>query len=132
MIKVIQPPADEETLSEVGQAIVESAVKFDMHIEPVGFLTAWVTGTRVIVKVNEADEIQALVLLTFGRRWIANDTTATILAYGGASEADVKETVEFSKQIAAAQGCRCIFIEEPDLQVLPNGAIAHVVIEHTL
>ena len=132
MIKVIQPPVDEEQLSKQGQVIVESALKFGMEIDPIGFLTAWVTGTRVIAKVNEADEIQSLVLMSLGRRWIASDFTASVLVYGGATEADVKETIAFTKQIAAAHGCRCIFIEEPELQVLPNGAVAHVVIEHAL
>lgn len=130
MIKVIQPPASEEELSNTGQAIVESALKFGMHIEPAGFLAAWVTGMRLIAKTNDANEIQALAMMTYGRRWIANDLTGTVLVYGGADKESVIETLDFAKQIAAANGCRCVFIEETDVKVLPNGAVAHVVIEH--
>lgn len=106
---VVQPPKDETEFAELGKQLVEAGRALGMQLEAEGFLFSWIGGTRVLVEKTEAGEIVSMALVTIGKRWTHNDTTATVLLMEGNRE----QMLEFVKQIASALGATELFVQNP-------------------
>ena len=106
---VVQPPKDETEFAELGKQLVEAGRALGMQLEAEGFLFSWIGGTRVLVEKTEAGEIVSMALVTIGKRWTHNDTTATVLRMEGNRE----PMLEFVKQIASALGATELFVQNP-------------------
>lgn len=106
---VVQPPKDENEFAELGKQLVEAGRALGMQLEAEGFLFAWIGGTRVLIEKTEAGEIVSMALVTIGKRWTHNDTTATVLLMEGNRE----PMLEFVKQIASALGATELFVQNP-------------------
>lgn len=106
---VVQPPKDETEFAELGKRLVEAGRALGMQLEAEGFLFSWIGGTRVLVEKTEAGEIVSMALVTIGKRWTHNDTTATVLLMEGNRE----QMLEFVKQIASALGATELFVQNP-------------------
>lgn len=108
---VIQPPADEQQLSEAGKEIVVAAAGFGLVLDTEGFLMSWISGTRVMVERDDDDgTITSLALVAVGKRWMHRDFTASALALHGNREA----MLEFVKTICNALGATALYVEEPE------------------
>lgn len=106
---VVQPPKDETEFAELGKQLVEAGRALGMQLEAEGFLFSWIGGTRVLVEKTETGEIVSMALVTIGKRWTHNDTTATVLLMEGNRE----PMLEFVKQIASALGATELFVQNP-------------------
>lgn len=108
---VIQPPADETKLAEVGKEVYEAAVKLGLNVDVEGFIQSWVTGLRVLAERDEEGVICGICLMALGKRWTRQDYTASVLELRGR---DHSEMLEFAKQIAAALGAISLYHETSD------------------
>lgn len=106
---VVPPPKDETEFAETGKQLVEAGRALGMQLEAEGFLFSWIGGTRVLIERAESGEIVSMALVTIGKRWTHNDTTATVLLMEGNRE----PMLEFVKQIAAALGATELFVQNP-------------------
>lgn len=106
---VVPPPKDETEFAELGKQLVEAGRALGMQLEAEGFLFSWIGGTRVLVEKTETGEIVSMALVTIGKRWTHNDTTATVLLMEGNRE----PMLEFVKQIASALGATELFVQNP-------------------
>lgn len=106
---VVQPPKDEQEFAALGKELVEAGRKLGMHLEAEGFLYSWIGGTRVVIERDTSGEIVTMGLVSLGKRWTHNDTTATVLLLEGNRE----PMLEFIKQISAALGATELFVQNP-------------------
>lgn len=108
---VIQPPKEEAKLAEVGKEIVQACAKFGRKLDTQGFLFSWIGGTRVVVERDDSsNEITSIAMVATGKRWIADDTTASVLFIEG----DRAAMIEFIKTVCNALGASSLFIEETE------------------
>ena len=106
---VIQPPENDDMLAETGKMLIEAAKNLGIDLDPEGFLFAWLSGCRVIVERDASNAIISMALVTVGKRWTHNDTTATVLRLEG----NRTELLEFIRHIASALGARELFVQAP-------------------
>lgn len=125
---VIQPPKDEQEYADTGKEIYEASKVLGMDLDPEGFLFSWTAGTRVAVERDGSGKIISMALVTVGRRWIRQDTTATVLEIRGNREA----MFEYVKQIASALGASSLFIEEEQVNTVNPKLKQYTVSEHIL
>lgn len=141
---VIAPPSDIKVMIDNGKTIDEAvehaganiaeiakpvwlaAKKLGLTLDVPGFLYAWIGGTRVLVEKDDKGEIATVAFMTVGRKWTANDNSATVLELAGR---DPQGMLEFAKQIAAALGARVLYHEDHRNQ-RPDGIVEHVVLEY--
>lgn len=125
---VVQPPADEAAFNAVGVEMFEASRKLGFEFDAQGFLYSWTAGTRVIVERDAEGQIIGMVLLAVGKRWIANDFTASVMAVKGDRDA----LLAYTRNIAAALGATSLFIENEEPEILTAGQRRWTVIEHKL
>jgi hypothetical protein len=125
---VIQPPAEEQKLAEVGRELFEAAKKLGIKLDLQGFIFAWANGTRVLVERSPAGEIVSLALMTVGHRWTHDDFTATLLHFEG----NTAGLLEFAKTIANALGAKTLFYEKDKPSTGAEGELLHTIIETRL
>lgn len=129
MFEVLTPPADETKFAELGKEILAAGAKLGMTLEPEGFLFSWTSGTRIVVeRDNTSKEIIGMGIVSVGRRWIANDFSATILEFRGEKK---QPLFDFIVQICKAQGATVLFFE-PDAPREIDGKLVHIVVEYPL
>lgn len=112
--RVIQPPSDQEQFTAEGKRLFAAAIGLGIPLEPEGFLYSWVNGTRVLVEETAEGEIIGFLLLTVGKRWTHNDSTATVLAVE--TNGDFNGLIDFAKQIACAFGSTELFLQSKAVQ----------------
>lgn len=123
-ILVIAPPSTDEGLHQVGRRIVEAGQKLGIHLEPEGFLYAWVSGTRVIV-IEDADKnITSMALMTYGMRWVDSDSVATILRLEGDQQ---EELLKFCATLATGLGATQLVYEIDPTERLTDKEQMHFV-----
>lgn len=106
---VVQPPKDEAAFAAAGKEIIEASRRLGMRLDTEGFLFSWTAGTRVVVERDSSGQIVSMALVTMGKRWTHDDTTATVLHLEGNRE----PMLEFVKQISAALGATELFVQNP-------------------
>lgn len=107
---VIAPPADQDKFAEVGKALITDAARLGMNLDPLGFLQAWASSTRVVVEKQDG-VIVSMALVVSGLQWSRNLETATVLEIRG----NVEAILEFVKSMVIAMGAKRLLIERPDL-----------------
>lgn len=128
--QVIQPPSEEKALAEVGLEIVKAAATMGLNFDVQGFITAWVSGTRVLVERNTEGSIATLCLLALGKTWTRQDYTATILELSGGNTDGM---FEFARNIAAALGVTSLYRDTTEPFPTPiNGIIKRTVTQYVL
>lgn len=118
--EVVSPPESDEQLAEQGKEIIEAADRMGLTLDVQGFLYAWVGGTRVVVHRDSEGKIDTIAMMALGKRWLHNDTTASILDIRGK---DTEGLIEFCKTLAKFAGAECIFIEQETKEVLDDREI---------
>lgn len=122
---VIQPPADEKKLAEVGRELFEAAAKLGIKLDLQGFIFAWANGTRVLIERSASGEILSLALMTVGHRWTHDDFTATLLHFEG----NTAGLLEFAKTIANALGAKSLFYEKDKPSPGTDDMLLHTIVE---
>jgi len=107
---VIAPPADQEKFAEQAKALLIDAARLGMNLDPLGFLQAWGTSTRVIVERQDG-VVVSMALVVSGMQWSRNLETATVLDIRG----NVEALLEFVKSMVIAMGSKRLMIERPDM-----------------
>lgn len=107
---VIAPPADQDKFAELGKSLLIDAARLGMDLDPLGFLQAWASSTRVVVEKQEGI-IVSMALVVSGLQWSRNLETATILDIRG----NVSELLEFVKSMVIAMGSKRLLLERPDM-----------------
>ena len=122
---VVQPPADESTFNKIGVELFDASMRLGFNLDAQGFLFAWTAGTRVLVERDAEGIIIGMALVAVGKRWIAQDFTASVMGVIGNREA----LLDFARNIAAALGATSLYVEEEEAEVLQNGDVRRTVLE---
>lgn len=127
---VIQPPSEEKALAEAGLEIVKAATSMGLNFDVQGFITAWVSGVRVLVERNEEGAIVTLCLLALGKTWTRQDYTASILELSGNNTDGL---FEYARNIAAALGVTSLYRDTTEPFPRPiNGVIKRTITQYVL
>lgn len=127
-LKYNKAPEDEQKLYEQGKRIINFAAKNDVHLEPQGFLLAWLGGTDVVTDETDG-EITGLTIFASGDRWTSAEKSAHVLVIVG----DNKESMlEFVRTLSQAKGCVKLFYEIEENVLEKDGYWLHQVKEEKL
>lgn len=107
---VLAPPSDEQKFAEQAKALLTDAARLGMNLDPLGFLQAWASTTRVVVEKQEG-VIVSMALVVSGMQWTRNQETATVLEIRG----NVAPLLDFVKSMVIAMGSKRLMLERPDL-----------------
>lgn len=105
-----------EQLAEAAKPIWQAAKDLGLTLDVPGFLYAWLSGTRVLAE-KDGDRIVGLAFMAVGKKWVSDDTSATIIETAGENASGM---LEFAKTIAAALGATTLYATAGE-QVLENG-----------
>lgn len=134
MFEVLTPPKDDVELAKAGGELLDALKLIGMPVAYEGLLRAWIDGMRVLVQRDPADPQKRIIgvsLLTVGRRWIRDDFSGTILDLAVFENGDRQGLVDFTIQIAKAQGATKL-LYQPQEPRMVDGYLTHHVIEISL
>lgn len=128
-LTVETPPKDEEKFADKAHEIVKAAKRLGIELDPEGFIYAWAEGVRLLVERNdETQEIDSLLFMSAGKRWIASDVKASVLSVKGNRD----RMLDFAKTVAKAMGATSIFYEEEELLEKRDDRAKYIVVEDSL
>lgn len=128
--QVIQPPSEEQALAAASVEIVKAGEKLGLNLDVQGFISAWVTGVRVLVERDAEGEIVTLCLMALGKTWTRQNYTANLLELVGN---DPDGMLDYAKNIAAALGVIALFHDATEPFPTPvDGVVKRTVHQYNL
>lgn len=109
--EVVQPPKDDEELKVKGYELIKLSADLGRAVDIEGFVQSWLGGVRVIIERDDNNTPTGIVYLALGRRWLFQDTTASILYI---NVKDTEKTLDFIKTLCNAMGADVLYMQDEE------------------